>query len=409
MNRYLILQLLWIFTLCFSPERVFAAQVQKIEPLAEVEFLPVEDFETQTQLIEETPLQDERLSFSMRLPKDWKAELAPLGKINFDPGINKKVLREVARYVSPPRFNLRSFFTMQVMELTYEIGAGDWLVYTLLRSGSTINAMTEYSAKEAEALYVIVEGDTTYIVRTKVFLNGPRVVMIKYFVPQDDYKAERTMQGQAIDSFDLTNKETNGIEEYKSYGFLDQSYFDYPSSWTLKSNFIKSIERMKAYIYRGIEERDDGRITDPDGQIRIHLVSKLLNTRLSDEVKAFRDSIEYPGYTLGDVIDAKRYNYHEDMIKGRAEIYALKPQNITMIPYELIVSVSEGEDYYYFVSMLSPSRDLEYYDWARNMEAFRIVVESLRRRDKEKDDYYEAIKAEENGDADQNKSIQTQE
>ena len=90
------------------------------------------------------------------------------GKVNIGSGISEKVLNEVARYVSPPRFNLRSFFTMQVMELTYEISAGDWLIYTLLRSGSTINALTEYSPEEAEALYVIVEGDITYIVRTNL-------------------------------------------------------------------------------------------------------------------------------------------------------------------------------------------------------------------------------------------------
>ena len=200
------------------------------------------------------------------------------------------------------------------------------------------------------------------------------------------------MQAQTVKSFDLVNHEKSGIEQYKTYGFLDQSYFDYPESWTLRGNFVKSIEKMRAYLYRGIDRDEDGKLSDPKGQIRIQLVSKLLETSLTDEIKKFRETLEYPGYSLGELIDTREYNYHGDIVKGRAEIYELEPQEATMQPYELVVSVAEGQDYYYLVSMLTPSRGLEYYEWARNMEAFRIVIESIRRTYlMDDDDYYQQM------------------
>ncbi len=373
-----------------------AIQSQKVEEIKPVEFLPQEEFEAKTQLIEKLPFEDEKVAFSVRLAEDWTHKLGVLGNIGIEAGLSNKVLTEFTRYISPPRFNLNSFFTVELQELSYEIGARDWLVFHLLRSGSTLSALTEYSAKEAEALYVIVQGDTTYIVRTKIFLNGPRVILAKYYVPQEDYAKEKPFQAQVINSFKLTNPIGGGVEAYETYGFLDQSYFDYPVSWTLRADLVKSIERMKAYIYRGLEiDKDGEKLSDPTGQIRVHLVSKLLDTRLADEIKKFREGIDYPGYTLSTVLEVKDYKYSEDMIKGRAEVYELEPQNVTLVPYELVISVSEGADYFYFISMLTPSRDTEYYDWARNMEAFRIVAESLRRINFSDDEYYEYLDFEE--------------
>jgi len=34
-------------------------------------------------------------------------------------------------------------------------------------------------------------------------------------------------------------------------------------------------------------------------------------------------------------------------------------------------------EYYYFVTLLTPSRDEDYYSWARNTQTFRVLVENI--------------------------------
>ncbi|MCB1530802.1 MAG: hypothetical protein H6853_06535 [Rhodospirillales bacterium] len=361
--------------------------LSKIEPLAPVEFLPQEEFEEKTEVIEVVPFEDKALSFRVRLPKEWKLETTPPLKIPGG-GLSDQVVGEVARYVSPSRFNLRSFFTLEALELTYEIGARDWLINYLFNNGATLNALTVKSSKEVQALYVIVDGDITYIVRIKAIVNGPRIMLARYVVPQNDYKAERTMQAQAIDSFELTDMEEGGAEEWLTYNFLDQSYFDYPASWTLKGGTVKSIENMQALLFTG-KKNIEGKQKDqkPDGQIKVYVISKLLGTSLAREVQAYRQKINIDRYHLGARMEEVKFNYDESMDFGVSEIYEMVPTPITMMPYELVVSVMEGEEYYYIVSMLTPARKMEFYIWARNMEAFRVIVESMRRfNDREGED-----------------------
>lgn len=360
--------------------------VSKIDPLSPVKFLSSKAFNEKTERITAIPFEEKALSFEVHLPKGWKAELDPPLKIPGG-GLSEHVLGEVARYTSPSRFNLRSFFTLEALELTYEIGARDWLINHLLNNGATLNALTEKSASEVEAIYVIVDADTTYAVRIKAIINGSRIILARYFVPQEDYKAERDMQAQVLASFKLTDPEEGGAEKWLSYGFLDQSYFDYPVSWKLSARPIKSIEKMQALLFTGLDNEK------PDGQVKIYLTSKLLGTSLAEAVQTYRKKIGVKGYHLGELIQTKSFNYDESMVFGASEIYEMVPHPITMMPYELVVSVMESDEYYYIVSMLTPARKMEFYIWARNMEAFRIIVETMRRfndtSDREEGGYYQ--------------------
>lgn len=360
--------------------------VTAIPALTEVEFIPQAEFEAATQLIDETPFGDEALSFQVRLPKDWRAEVAPPGAVKAGDSLSNKVLGELARYVSPSRLDLRSYFTLEALEQSYEISARNWLINYLFNNGQTLNALTEKSEQEVEAIYVDVQGDTTYAVRIKAFVNGPRILLARYYVPQQDYQDERVMQAQSIASLTLPHMDASGIEEKKSYGFLDQSYFDYPVSWTLSAPLIKSIERMRAMLYTGEIEGK------PEGQINVYLTSRLLGTELSSEVKRYRDKlIDIPGYALGERIDSYDVPYSKDISFGVTEAYKLVPTPITMMPYELVVAVMQGDDYYYMVTLLTPARDAEFYTWSRNMRAFRVVVETMRRYNTDNDDYYSVL------------------
>ena len=169
------------------------------------------------------------------------------------------------------------------------------------------------------------------------------------------------MQAQALASFKLKNRDRQRVEDWETYPFLDQSYFDYPVSWTLSAPMIKSIERMRALLYTGV---NSGK---PDGQINIYLTSKLLGTSLAEEVQRYKSRIDIPRYHLEGLIETLDIPYADDMIFGTTEVYKMTPTPITMVHYELVVSVMEGEDYYYIVALLTPARHEEFYIWSRNM------------------------------------------
>lgn len=372
------------FTPPAAAQQIVAAPTN-IKPLSKVDFLPEADFIADTQLIKATPYGDETLEFNVRLPKDWTAE-DPAPSLKAPDMLSKKVLGELVKYVSPPRMERRSYFILEALEQTYEVSARNWLINYLFLGGYTMNSMTEYSERSVEAMYVEVHGDITYAVRIRAYINGPRVVVARYYVPQEDFEAERAMQAQAMASFAMLYRPEGGIEKWKTFGFLDQSYFDYPTSWILTAPQIKSIERMRASLHTG---KVEGK---PDGQIGVYAVSRLLDVTLQDELKNFRAKlVDIQGYKPGKLIETIESPFHKDIAFGKIEAYELNPSNITMTKYEVVIAVLQGEDYYYFVSLLTPSRNFDFYKWSLNMRAFRVIAETMRRYNVEQDDYYESL------------------
>lgn len=360
--------------------QVFGITPVTSPPLADLKLLPQEEFESQTRLIDEVPFEDNFLSYQVRLPKDWSVNTEPPKK-QVGNGLSRRVLGVVAHYLSPPRNHLRSFFTLEALELDYEIGARNWFIHYVLTNGLSLEQIGEEAQKQIEAIYIEVQGDITYVVRIRAIINGPRMVIARYYVPQELYKEEHIRQAQVLKSFELTNREEVGIEKLEIYGFLDQSYFDYPVSWTMDAPLVRSITRMRAMLYHNTL------VDKLDGQINIYLTNKMTNTSRAEELSFYREKFQIKDYELGKYLESPKLAYHEDMNFGVTEAYEMNSQVSSMIDYEFWVSVMEGDEYIYIISLLTPARDEEFYTWARNVEAYRLVVRGIRRED-ENVDYY---------------------
>ncbi len=382
----ILLSLLMLFSVCALGSSAWAIGIDldSIKPLTPIEYIPDKEFKEKTTLIKDIPFGDKFLAYRVRLPKGWSENLETT-KPASEQGISQRVLGPIARYVSPPNQQLRSFFTIESLELTYEIGARNWFINYVVSNGLSLEQAGTESKRQVEAIYVEVQGDQTYIVRVKVMLNGSRMVVARYFVPQELYEEERVQQAQVIRSFELTNREEVGVEKLKIYGFLDQSFFDYPESWTLDAPIVRSIDRMKAMLYHSTM------VGKLDGQINIYLTNKLTNTTRAKEIEYYREKFKIENYELGKYLESPEMEYHKDMIFGTTQVYEMNPLVSNMFDYELWVSVIEGEEYIYVLSLLTPSRNEEFYTWARNIEAYRIVLKGIRRND-ESVDYYQFIK-----------------
>lgn len=377
-----------------------------IPKLTAYHMVPDGDFKKSTRVeTEKSPFGDDYLSYEIRLPKDWVSNSQDDKTLSF----GKKALDDdvpdiLARYISAPKNLMRSNLVIEAQALSYEVSVQNWFVNFILKNGFSLTAMETKSDREIEALYVQVDKDTTYVVRIRVVVNGPRLILIRHYLPQENFEEEKGQQRQIVASFKLLNPTQERIEKQLEYGFLDQSYFNYPNSWTLNAKPIYSIERMSATIFResevlSKEEQRRGRRQGPaplDGQIKVNVVSKLLKTSLAQEVQTFRNAIDIKNYTLGKPIERITYKYDPSIKSGQAQVYSLVPSNpVTMGHYEIVISVMENNDFYYITSLVTPSRDQDFYIWARNIESVRIVNESLRRsnfRYNPNDPYYEYLK-----------------
>ena len=356
------------FFFCLGGAPSFAGFLDEIKELKPVEFLPEEQFQAQSQKITQVPYDDKFLAYEVYLPKNWTArEGVEKGQLS------SSILGMVSKYAGPVKYqSVGSYFTVEIQHLDYEIGAKNWFLDFILKAGYTLEGLTEYSDKKVEAIYVEVIKDDTYIVRLVAQINGPRIAVARYYVPIQFYGEQKASQAQSIASFRLVNPETRFIEERKSFDLFELSYFDYPESWRLVKPKVLDIDRS---IFRLLNEDPS---LDFKGDIGVHLISKLSGTTMGEEIQKFTQTINYPGYSLGELIEEIEFQKDPSVSYGMMQVYRLKPDRVTQLSYEIWVTVMESEGFLYIVEMLAPNRGKEFYKWSRSRRAFIIVSESVR-------------------------------
>jgi hypothetical protein len=402
LRKSAVIKFLSIITaLLFFPAHAEAAMgvnVDAIPKLMVYDFPPQEEFEKQTKAVDVTnPYDDSYLSYDVRLPKDWSENMqpAPIGAVAGQSLLSSSVLSIISKYISRPKNLQRSTLTIEAQNMVYEISAKNWFINFIINNGFSLSALTERSPREIEAMYVALVNDITYVVRTRVVVNGSRLIVVRYYLPQDNYEEEKMMQAQVMNSFRLTNSSSERIEKQETYGFLDQSYFNYPKSWKLKEKSILSIERMSALL---IQETLEEKKFILEGHIKVNVVSRLLKTTLAQEIENFRKELKIPNYSVGDLVENVAYEYDPSIKVAKSQIYKLIPDDkVNMQDYEFLVTAMQGDDYYYITSLITPSREQDFYTWAKNMETARIVNESMRRQNLSlkydpNDPYYDYLK-----------------
>lgn len=360
-----------VFAFCVFPSPVQAQfyEAGKIKPVPEYE-ISKEELLSTTDEFADVPFGDKFLAYKVRLPKGWTKRQSD---VTTNADISKKLLGEIARYYGPNAPDARSYFVIQAAELDYEITAKNWFMNYILSRGYTLQGMTTVSDKRIEALYVLLDKDQSYVVRTVGEVNGSRMILSMYFVPEARWQAEKVLQAQAMKSFQFDSPEKVRVEQTRTYAFLDLLRFDYPASWRLLAPNIYSIEAMDAKI---VNASDDSIL---NGEVDVHVVSTELDTTLAEEVKNVQKSLETKGLVIGKLIEQPQdYKIHDHVYFSRIEVYMANDPNKELVDYEYWIGVLMEDRYFYIVTMLTPARNTEFYVWARNTEAFKMLVQSLR-------------------------------
>lgn len=376
--QYLVLALALI-VITVTPKAACAQgyDISDIEPApAYSGELSLEAFEKQSKIVEEKPSGESELSFRVRIPNDWrKVETSVLEKKEDVFSLKRSIIGTLAKYYGANKIHGVSRFEVEAQDMDFDMTARNWLLNYLLKNGYTLQGMTEHDERSVEVIYIVLEGDTSYVVRTKAVINGEKIILASYFMPISYWNEDRALQYHVINSFELLDKKDITIEINHTYEVLDLLKFDYPSSWQLMAPNIYDIAGIDVVLLNS----PDGKTAD--GEIIVHLVSTELDTTMAEEVDFLREELEESrGVKVGDLIETRdeEYLFPEHTYYDKVEVYELEGVDIKLVDYEYWVALMAEDRYYYIVEMMTPSRNIDFYNWARNTEAFEVIIESFR-------------------------------
>ncbi len=364
----------------FAAWPVYAQQLLKsyAQALPDIPFMPDKEFNAATILYEDVPAGDEALSYRFRLPKEWKR---PEDSALTSYQISNKILGEIVRFYGPPVIDNRSFFSLQAINLEYQLTAQQWLLQFLLSNGFTIQGIKEYDKKRAEALFVKVIDSTTYVIRAIAQMNGKRVVMAQYFMPADNWEAEKQMQAQVMRTFDLTYPIKESVEEMTKFHFLDIAEFQYPVSWEFRAGPVKSADRLSFELLNIQSEQKINwkNYKTLNGRIQVDILSYDTADSIEGEIDNLKRGLSKVNLAVGDKFESfDDFKFNNEVNPGPVDVYKAMDNQNSMLNYEYWVVPLEAGDYYYLVSLITPSRDDDFFIWARNTQAYALILSLIR-------------------------------
>ncbi|MFN3827618.1 MAG: hypothetical protein ACK4NR_08350 [Micavibrio sp.] len=286
--------------------------------------------------------------------------------------LNTSLLGPVAKYVGPTSAYVTSRLEIYAMQLTQGMTTRNWFLNYILGRNYTLMGMEQVTKNRVDAEYVLLDNGVSYVVRTAAISNGDRMVLISYYVPEKKWEAEKALQEDCLDSFRFLNPEKDRTDDRQIYGFLDFVKFSYPGTWRLIAPNIDSIENMKVKLIYTVDSQT------LDGEIDVSIISTELDTTLMKEVDYLREDLEERGFKIGENLPVNdAYTFDRSITFNRIEAYSIENDEKSYIDYEYWLGIMVEDRYYYFVTMVTPGRKADFYTWARNTEAFSMIVQSM--------------------------------
>ncbi len=367
------------FVAVFVPATQAQNNVQDLinKPMPTFDPMPMEEFEAASIKIEDVPLGDAYLAYEIRLPKTWERSKGQ-GVSGFS--LSKKILADVGRYYGPPVMTSRSSLAIKATERVYQSTAEQWFVNYILENGYTMQGMNIISPERAEGVYIVVDGDVTFVVRSVVITNGKRVIVADYKLPFTEWQNEKALQARVLESFKLKKKDDSLVEEMKQSQFLDIAEMQYPASWQFQTSAVRSIDRLDAELLN-VLQRIDGRskVQVLNGKIDVELISSFIVDDLEKETQDYKQRDEKEGLALGKLIEEPEdIEIDESMEFAYTEVYEAFDANKPNVKYEYWFTIMAAKDYYFFTSLLTPARNQDYANWARNTQSYFLVNRFLK-------------------------------
>lgn len=345
-----------------------------LKPLPEYPKLSDEAFKAATQFYHGKPYEEALFEYSVRLPKDWNTE-DQRASSNFL--VSDKLFTDLNTFYGAPRMGGRSRVEIKALNLDFQLTALQWYIKYLLEGGYTTEAMVVHSDTKVEGLTVVMEDDTSFIVRTIVELNGDKVIAMEYYIPNMYWEEEKALQAQIMGTFTLKNKVPVSQMAVQKYQFLDIAEIKYPATWKVVAAPMRSVDVMSAKILN-VKDNTIDSTAAAQGNIDVTLVSNSKSDSFMQEINDYKRNLESTGMIVGNKIDViKGWKYPDTSVFAVSEIYEGVDSANDFIEYELWFTAVSAGNYYFFITLLTPARSETYVAWAYNTQGYKAIVESL--------------------------------
>ncbi|MGH1375940.1 MAG: hypothetical protein ACRBCK_06280 [Alphaproteobacteria bacterium] len=349
------------------------------KPLPDLPDISKEDFEGSTQSVNKKPYGQRVLEYSMRIPKEWKIG-DDESSSNFL--LSDKLFLELSKYYGKPTISGRSRIEISALNIDSNLTTEQWYLRYILESGYTTEGFVTRDDGSVESLMIVMEEDYSYYLRTRVSINGSKVIMVKYFVPIHYIQERAVMQEGVIDSFKLLNKVDRPEMETQIYRFLDVAEISYPPHWKVIAKPLRSVDRMNASIINtGEKKKGLGQATissSTQGKMDVSLISSAVQNSLIDEIADYKEHIESSGILISEKIEEEYvFQYKDEIDFAITEVYKGVDSSSKLSEYELWFTVMVSGNYYYFLMLLTPSRNDSFATWAENTQNYKVMVKSF--------------------------------
>ena len=125
------------------------------------------------------------------------------------------------------------------------------------------------------------------------------------------------------------------------------------------------------------EEGAKGKLT-LNGKMEIKLVSMFSAESLNAEKEKMKAELESTGLSMGTLIEKKEdFKFNPAFTDTVVEAYDAIDSGNNLVSYELWFTMMQSGDYYYFITLLTPARDEDFFIWSRNTQTYKVVISQI--------------------------------
>ncbi len=349
------------------------------KPMPKLKLMSEKEFLEATKLIEKKPYGQDILEYSMRIDKTW-SEGIDRSAGNFM--LSEKLFLELNTFYSPPTIAGRSRVEVSALNMEGNLTAEQWYIKYILEGGYTTEGFVTHNPDKVESLMIVMEKDYSYYLRTLIQISGNKVIMVKYYVPIHYIKEQAVMQQMVVDSFRLKYIKERVYEEMLAYRFLDIAEFKYPKNWKVFAKPVRNVDRLEVSLLNMKENAGVSGVTptsSTEGKMDVKVVSATVKNTLVEEIDEYKREIESTGMLIGEKIDEDyNFTYGKNIDFAITEVYKGVDSADSSSEYEFWFTVLVGGNYYYFVMLLTPSRNNMFATWADNTQNYKLMMKDFK-------------------------------
>ena len=376
--KSIVINSVFLFLCMFFVQFPLSLQAQELQAMPQAEKLTQQEFMDMTEPVVRVVEQDPQTSFSFRVVPEW----TEIGDDKLKNYVSQgRLYGDVAVFVGPLTSQGRARFEVTSEELTSALYLKHWVIDRIIKNGYTLISIEEKPDGRMEALYIIFKDGVTNVTRSLFKVNGKRILMATYMIPQDLYKQYKDQQILTLENFRFTENDREYAEDVKTYAYLDKRKFEYPQSLIVNSSDIISEDEFTIELLL----RDQQNFIKGNFRVDIYARDQEdfdLKQKVADLLNAWDEN----KLERRDLIEKKKYDTNENITYQNIDVYGMSVKSSEYLKYEedpitqeLWLGILADEEYYYVVSLVGVARDIDIISWSRNARAYEMIIRSLRK------------------------------